>query len=301
MPCAPGFGRQIFHYFIEVFHRVDAEHKRDMVIVPAIQMLGLREIGIIAKADFSKTRLATQSNRTVEPGRGSIVTGAITEAVDDVQRFVGVAQRNHQRMVAPLAFVVNVHSLLAFTGGFDYRSVAVDDGFLKETVRLLFPDLAANRIENFHQHPDRNSIEAVTEVTRRRRVRNPLGTQRVEIGLIVTSEFEMINTRPTSENVVCHVEHMIGLGVRQVDLEQRNVLVDGLVEFQQFHHAMDQSDTAAQDRLLPLGDFITSICCLEFGGLILVGRSCQTFRDSSFAYFQLVSYLFLHSKTLRGV
>jgi len=87
----------------------------------------------------------------------------------------------------------------------------------------------------------------------------------------------------------------------QVELEQRDVLVDLLVELQQFHHAVYQSDAAAGDRFLSLGNFIVNIARCNFRLLVPIRRSSQAYGNTSLASFQLASYVLLHSKALRAV
>ena len=67
-------------------------------------------------------------------------------------------------MIAPLAFVVDVHALFALAGGGDHRAVAVDAGFVEEFVGLLLPDFHASLVEDFLQTIDRVGVKASAEV-----------------------------------------------------------------------------------------------------------------------------------------
>ena len=100
------------------------------------------------------------------------MAGAVAAAVEQVQRLARVGQRDHQRMIAPLAFVVDVHALFALAGGGDHRTVAVDAGFVKELVGLLLPDFHASLVEDILQTVDRVGVKAAAEVARRCRIRN---------------------------------------------------------------------------------------------------------------------------------
>ena len=95
-------------------------------------------------------------------------------------------------MVAPLAFVIDVDALFALAAGFDHRPVGVDDRFLEEGRRLLAPHLPPRGVEDLHQHVDRGEVEAPAEVARRGRVGNPPRAQGVQIRLVITPQFQVL-------------------------------------------------------------------------------------------------------------
>ena len=122
--------------------------------VPAVQVLGLREVGVAPQADLPEACPAAQGDRPVEVEGRLLVAGPIAAAIDHEQRLARVGQREDQRMIAPLALVVDVHALLALAGGFDHRAVGVEDGFLEERLRLLPPDLQPRGVEDRLQAED---------------------------------------------------------------------------------------------------------------------------------------------------
>ena len=77
-----------------------------------------------------------------------LVAGPVPGPIDDEQRFARVGQREDQRVIAPLAIVVDVHALLALAGGFDHRAVGIDDRFVEERLGLLPPDLQPRGVEH---------------------------------------------------------------------------------------------------------------------------------------------------------
>ena len=105
--------------------------------VPAVQVLGLREVGVAPQADLLEARPAAQGDRPVEVEGRLLVAGPIAAAVDHEQRLARVGQREDQRVITPLALVVDVHALLALAGGLDHRAVGVEDRLVEERLRAV--------------------------------------------------------------------------------------------------------------------------------------------------------------------
>ena len=57
----------------------------------------------------------------------ALVRRAVAGAIDQPQDFAGIRQTDHQRVVSPLAFPGNVHSLFALAIGFDLCAIAVEN------------------------------------------------------------------------------------------------------------------------------------------------------------------------------
>lgn len=55
----PGGFRQVFRHFVQLGHRVEAEHELHTIVVPAVQMHGLRKIGVAPQADAAKAGTTT--------------------------------------------------------------------------------------------------------------------------------------------------------------------------------------------------------------------------------------------------
>ena len=92
------------------------------------------------------------------------MTGPGAAAIDNIQRLARIGQRDHERMIAPLAFVVDVHAALALAGRLDHRTVGFEDRFVEEFGRLLSPDFHANFVEYFLQRVDVLRGQPTTEV-----------------------------------------------------------------------------------------------------------------------------------------
>src|SRR5229473_5683515 len=125
---------------LEIVLGVVAENEANAcVVVPAVQVFGLREIGVAAEQDGAEATAQARSDGTVEGVGGAFVAGAIAGPIDDPQDFTRVGQADDQRMIAPRAVVGDVHALLAFAGGCDQTAVSVDLGLGEEVRRLLAP------------------------------------------------------------------------------------------------------------------------------------------------------------------
>ena len=194
-------------------------------------------------------------------------------------------------MVTPLAFVVDVHAFLAFSRGFDRRAIAVNDGFLEETVGLLLPDFHTDRVKHFHQLPNGRKVKPSTKVTCSCGVGNAFRTQRIQIRFVIPAKLEMVEACSARTNVVRHVEDMVGLRVRQIELQQRNVSIDGLVQFERLDHVVNQADASACDCLMPIRDLIVNVRRRKLWALRSRWGRRQSFLNPPLACPQLPSYL----------
>src|SRR6266446_4276418 len=112
---------------LEVVLGIVAENEANTcVVVPAVQVFGLREIGVAAEQDGAEATAQARGDGTVEGVGGAFVAGAIARPIDDAQDFTRVGQADDQRMIAPRAVVRDVHAVLAFAGGCDESAVSVD-------------------------------------------------------------------------------------------------------------------------------------------------------------------------------
>src|SRR5947209_14815277 len=89
-------------------------------------------------------------------------------------------------MVTPPAVVADVHSLLALGIGLNEGAIGVQDRLIAKRVGLLSPDPQPRFIDGVDQGEDIGlRREAATEVAGGRRVRDSLGSQSIEVDLIV--------------------------------------------------------------------------------------------------------------------
>ena len=261
-------------------------------------MFRLREVGVAPQADLLEACCAAQGDRAVEvPGR-LLVAGAIARAVDHVQRLAGVGQREHQGVIAPLALVVDVHSLLALARGLGHRAVGVEHRLGEERRGLLPPDLAADGVEHLLQAEDVALVEAAAEVAGGGGVGHPPRAQGVEVGLVAAQPLEVLQTAAAGQQVVGDVEHVVRLVVGPVQFEQGELVVDRRIEPQPLHQQVDRTDPAVERRPGAVGDLVVDVAGAEHrppavAAVILV----QAAENPPLATRDLFAYLGVHSKT----
>jgi len=204
-------------------------------------------------------------------------------------------------MITPLTFVIDIDSLFALARRLDHRAIRVDDRFLEESVRLLTPDFKPRMVKRFHQQVDRDSAEPPAEIACGRRIWNALSAYRIQIGFVVSQQLQMLQTGSSGKQVIGDVQHMIGLGIGQIDLEQVQRLIDHLVQCELANHLMDQADPACGDGFRAIGYLVIDIRSRDHGAFAAHLAFIQTFLNSSLACLELSSYLGVHSKTLRAV
>ena len=151
---------------------------------------------------------------------------AVAGAIEQEQRFGRVGQRDQQGMVAPLAVVGDVHAVLALGVGGHDGAIGIQDRFVEELGRLLSPDPEPSLVDGVHQAQDVGFGEAAAEVPGGGGVGNALGTQGVEIDLVVASQFEMLDPGAPSQDVEGDVEDVVGFVIGEVAFEKMEVSVD---------------------------------------------------------------------------
>jgi hypothetical protein len=113
--------------------------------------------------------------------------------------------------------MIDVHAFLAFARGLDHVSIHIDDGTLKEFLRLTSPDDSSSIINRIMQCVDVGlCFESATEVTCRGGVRNPRRANQVEVSFIVSFQLQIFQTSSATERIVSNVEYMIGFEIREV-------------------------------------------------------------------------------------
>jgi len=70
-----------------------------MLLVPAVQVRGLREVGVALQSHFAKAGLTAKLHRAVEVPRNVFVRRPVTGTVLHVKNFSRVGQRDEKRMI----------------------------------------------------------------------------------------------------------------------------------------------------------------------------------------------------------
>ena len=215
----PSLGRQITGFLQQSRDRIEAEEKANAIAVPAVEMGGLAEIGIAAQKDAAEAAFAAQRDRLVKVGRRSVVGRTVARTIHEIERFLGIRQRDEQWVVAPVALERDVHALLAFAERGRDRAVAVDHGFPQEGGWLASPDLPTRLINSIHQGIDLLNAETVTEISGGGRVRHAPCAEGIEVGLVLAAELEILDAGAATEMVVRDVQHVVRLVVGQMPFD----------------------------------------------------------------------------------
>ena len=170
-------------------------------MVPAVQVLGLGEVGVAPERDLAEPRPAAEGGGLVEVDVGVLVRGPVAAAVDQEQRLGGVGQRDHQRVVAPHPVVRDIHPLLAPAVAGGERAVGVDERLVEEVLGLLLPGPEPGLVEDGHQLLDIALGEAAAEVPGGGRVGDASGPEGVEVDLVVAADFEVLQALPPARRL----------------------------------------------------------------------------------------------------
>ena len=104
-------------------------------------------------------------------------------------------------MIPPRSLVRDVHSLFTFSGGSDQSAVQINQGFLEKLGRLPAPDVQPRFINGILQVDQIARPKASTEIPSGGRIGNRFGPQRIEVGFVLTKQFEVFETGSSTEGV----------------------------------------------------------------------------------------------------
>ena len=166
-------------------------------------------------------------------------------------------------MIAPHAFIRQVHTFLALPRGAHDAAVDVQDGLGEKVRGLLLPHLGADAIDQVHELLDIGFIETAQEVASGRGVGDALGVESIEVMLVVAEQFDVFQYFAVGEEVIGHVEHMIGLEVGKMFLEEMQFLVDGVRQPQSLDQQVQSADATAGQALRFVGEVIMDIAGFE--------------------------------------
>ena len=215
--------------------------------------------------------------------------GAVAAAIDQVQRLLGVGQRDQQGMIAPGAVVGDIDALFALGVGADEGTVDVDECLVKEVDRLLGPDALAGAVDGIHEIQDVNPPEPATEVARRGGIGDSFCIQGVEISLVVAEPFQMLELGAAGHDVQGDVHHMVGLVVGAMVLEQMQVVIDVGDQSGPACQQEHGTDAAWAQSLDPIAQFVVDVAGGDHGALRLgTGAVFDAAEDSPLASSQFV-------------
>ena len=271
--------------------------------MPAIQVLRLCEVGVAANSNRAEPRSATHRKARIDLGRGAFMRGAVARAVDQPQDFSRIGQGDGQRVISPLAFVGDVHSLFALTVRLHDRSVGVDDRLLEKRLRLAGPGVAPRLVDRLLQVIEILRTKTTAEVPGRGRIGNAPSAQGIEIGFILAPQLQVLQAATIAQRVVGDVQHVIGFVIGPVDLEQVQPSVDGLRQAERLCQLMHQTDPAIRRADGSLRHFILNVRRPEHGLFQIVWEAefVQPLHDSPLACPTATRHNSVHSKSLREI
>ena len=207
---------------------LDAEDEADVAGgVPAIQVLGLGELGVAPQEHRAEAGPAAEVDGLIEVDVGPLVRGAVARAVDQEQRLGRVGQRDQEGVIAPGALVgrsmSRLHSASVPTSVPSASMIASSKnsgGCTAQTRRRV-------SVEGLHQGQDVGHAEPAAEVALGGGVGDALGAHRVEVDLVVAPQLDVLDLLAAGQEVEGDVQDVVALVVRQVPLEDVDVGIDG--------------------------------------------------------------------------
>jgi hypothetical protein len=155
--------------------------------------------------------------------------------------------------------MVDVDTLLALGIGRDHGAVGVEESFREKVVGLLGPDTEAGTIEDVHQGFNVGRCESPAEITRGSGVRNSLGTQGVEIDLVVAPKFKVFHSLTAGNNVKGNVQDMVGFVIGQMPFEKVEILIDTVDQANLLSQHENGADAAGTKPFDTIGVFVVDV------------------------------------------
>jgi hypothetical protein len=233
---------------------------------------GLGEIVIAAEKDTQKTAAKTSGHGAIEGLGSALVAGTIAGTIDDAQDFAGVGQADEQGMIAPRVVVGDVHALFAFALGARQGTVDINAGLVEKVLGLLLPKFDAGVIEEVLKEVDFVGVETSAIIAGRGGIGNALGAERIEKGGVVAAQFDVLETRAVTESVDGEVEDMVGIGVRQVQFEHMQALIDGVDEANVLGEFVEQGNATKGETIDAVVEFEVEITAAAKDGLGAIGK-----------------------------
>ena len=222
-------------------------------------MLGLGDAGVAPHQDRAEARPTDQGDGPVQELVSPFLGGAVATAIEQVKRFGRIGQRDHQRMVAILPVIGEIHPLFALGITGHEATIGLEDRLGEELGWLLGPDPQPRLVDRGHQGQDVVLGETAAEVAGGGRVRDALGSQRVEVDLVVAPQFEVLDAQAPGEDVEGDVQDMVGFVVGEMPLEQVKLAVDLLDELDLLSQKKEGSDAAGTEPAGATGRFVMDV------------------------------------------
>jgi hypothetical protein len=268
MQGLPSVFRQKLGDIDQVGFGIETENEADAaIVVPAVEMFGLREIGIATEENLTKTGAEASAASSIQSLGGAFMGRTVARPIDETHDFAGVGERDEQRMIPPHTLVIDADALFVFGVGRHHGAVRVEDGAVKKATGLLPPDADANVVIYVLEGVDVGDIETSAEVTCGSGIGDALSPEGVEEVDVIAAKFDVLEAIAIAEGVVGEVEDVVGFVVRHVNLQEMKLQVNGVDEADAAGEQMKGANAAVTDAMYPVTDFVVDVASGEDGSI----------------------------------
>jgi hypothetical protein len=260
MQGLPSVFRQIVGDVDQVGLGIESENEADAaIVVPAVEMFGLREIGVATQENLAKACAEASATSSVQRLGGALMRRTVARPIDKAHDFAGVGERDEQRMIPPDAIVGDADALFVFGVGGHQGAVRIKDGAVEKVAGLMPPDADANIVIDLLEGVNVNDVETSAEVARGGGIGNALGSEGVEEVDIVAAEFNVLEAIAVTKGIVGQVKDVVGFMVRHMNLEEMKLQVNSVDESDTAGEEMKDPNTAVADAAHPITDFVVDV------------------------------------------
>jgi hypothetical protein len=202
-------------------------------------------------------------------------------------------------VITPGAVVADIHAFLTLAGGFDQTAIGIEDSQVEEGLGLLPPNADTGVIEDILKKIDVLDAKAPAEISRRGWVGDAVCAESIEENSVVAAQFNVLQAIAVAQGIDGNIEHVIGLMVGQVDLQQVEPPVDSFDQTDALGKQVKGADAAKRQTTHALGNLVGNVKSGEhrFGTVTELGL-VEPAQDLTLAVGQLLAYLGFHSKSL---
>lgn len=226
LPVSPAVGHPLGRKSQSPVHcLVGSEQEAAVLLAPAVEFRGLREVGITPQRDLAEHGPLAQFDRLVQVHDHAFATEPVAVAVAHEQQFVGMRQRDQPGMAIEYTVVGEVRSLLAFDQCGGNRADYTEDLVAEETGWMTRPDTQLCLVGGIHQCMDLERFQPPAEVTHRRGIGNAFHDLRVREHFAIARQFDVLQSLAVGE-YAGDDEHIVRSIIGQLPFDDVRAVVD---------------------------------------------------------------------------